>query len=414
MTRALWLLLLVSLGLSLAALAWADGTCPPVWEAEYGGHTYTGGSPSDVAGQVISAHNSSVDTMGISYETWTLGSCDSVSGSCTKTTTINAGAAAPTLCMDNPDACSTSGPDAFLTATSHIPDSCESNPCTAKAGMKKSLWTYPGESSSDQIQTSDGCAAKVKSRVCYGDDGSGLGAYCVSTYEYTGDEADSGDDPEAGTAGDCASGPKGTLCVKPDKPPNGDCYSLNGETVCFEIPPSPPSGCAATASGGVVCFEDAPVQPDNGTPGMPAVPAAQVSTPKVGGGTNNYNWYSASQVSNSSVSVITNGSGGGGSGGSLDDLEEPDLGDAPSFGESLATYWDAVKAAPIVAALDGLGASLPAGACPSWSTTVSAYGRAFDIDFAGMCTLWDSISSVVSAVMLVGWAFLGIKIVMSA
>jgi hypothetical protein len=180
--------------------------------------------------------------------------------------------------------------------------------------------------------------------------------------------------------------------------------------------------------------------PDNGDTQdpQPAVPDLVVS-----GGGKEVSFYSSSTVESSTTNIVTN-SGNAGSGGGLGVGGEsgesgggdgcagedcgaeaeagatvgteamPELGEVDSYADSLGTYWNAIKAAPILAAIADIGGSVPEGSCPAWSTHVDAGVTEFDVDFTGICDLWDDVAPVLSAVMLALYGLGGVLILLKA
>ncbi len=160
----------------------------------------------------------------------------------------------------------------------------------------------------------------------------------------------------------------------------------------------------------------------------------------MGMGSQTFNFYTSTQVSSSTagVTAVSNpdgldpggagdapqpvtvvggalSGGGGGGGESLDDLEGPDMGDVCEVGDCAQGFWDRVSGSPIVSAVAGIGTGMSGGTCPAWEATIDAgvFGT-YDLDFSFICGLWDDIAPVISAVMLAAWAFVGMRILMSA
>lgn len=400
--RLAWLLLLTS---ALAVVGIGRAAEDECYIYTYG--MWTAGTPSGVLSQFIAWSNEqSAPTETSTGTQYTAGTCTGLVCSYT------------TACVDAtefPGSCGGPGSGAGSITVTQVPGPCPEE-CTAKAGKKKSFWLEPDQAHTDERSDGENCGMEFKSRTCYAAE-EGLRAMCIISYEYTGALAGEGADPENGKQGDCASGPGGTLCKEEDGADGDDgeeCVSLNGDTICFEPQPDPPSGCIAMESGGVLCVDDASVKPDNGTEGVDATPTAVTDA---GGKT--FNWYSSSVVNNSTTTVVTTnnhggGGGGGGGGTNLDNLKGGTMAEVQSFGELLQAFYTSVDGSPLVTAVKGVSSSFPTGSCPSWSTSVNAGVTAFEMDFGFICTMWDSISGVISAVMLAAWAWLAIRILMSA
>lgn len=240
----------------------------------------------------------------------------------------------------------------------------------------------------------------------------------------------------------------GAICKDPGDGSGSNCGIYNGDRVCVDS--APPGGCVGYTSGGVACKgadngstpPATPPAPNNGTPGTPATPDATVTSTR-GGGTIHY--YGPGTVSGSSeepetgpatpsggyrpIGPGTGGSDGGSSGGGDGDGEGdgggectgpscdadvPDLDDIGTVSEAFGSFWGSLNEVPLVEAATGLGASLGSGACPDWSTSIAVYGETWDVDFSGICTTWDSVSAVLSIVMLVFWGFIAFRILFSA
>lgn len=253
---------------------------------------------------------------------------------------------------------------------------------------------------------------------------------------YTGNTCAAG--PTAGeTAAQCLSGAAGTTCAVAAANAGGkNCGTFNGDEVCVQS--IPPGTCQSYASGGVACtaasgtMVPSPPGPNNGTAGTAATPTGSVTN-----NTNTTNYYSSSVVNNSSSVVATNpggsnagngatgatgstGSGNGPSAGNGDcgasgvdcgsDGSTPTLPDEPTVLETAQSYYGALGAVPIVAAVSGIGASIPAGSCPT--ATYSVFGREFTMD--AQCALWDSIAPILELIMLAVYTLIGVRILMSA
>lgn len=252
----------------------------------------------------------------------------------------------------------------------------------------------------------------------------------------------------------------GTIaCIDPEAPPGQGCGYFNADYVCTGHVPD--DKCVEFASGGVACVADSPDVPKQADGTTPAVPVGSVSA-----GDQTVNYYDPQTVADSPTPVATSpgqggsangapgrdGSGsssGGGSGGATtvncaegvtpcvnngtinnggaggddgdndedgvceegEDCNNPELGEVCTFGDCAATFYNRIKAAPLVAGVLSAGAAMPAGSCPNWSLA------AFESDYslsAPMCEIWDQISPLLSAVFLVIWGWVATRIVLSA
>lgn len=220
-----------------------------------------------------------------------------------------------------------------------------------------------------------------------------------------------------------------TVCVNPTG--GGQCGDLNGEFVCLKS--TPPGGCQVFASGAKVCDSTAgtPPVPDNGTKGQPATPTTQIGQSVNGGSATTYNYYSSSTVSGSSATGNgtspttqagqgTSGSGSGASAANGDcgatgvncagDSTVPTLPTQQTIAQSTSDYVGSLSSVPIVASVSNIASAIPSGTCPT--ATLSVFGHSYQLD--EQCTLYNSISAVLSAVFLAMWALLGVRILMSA
>jgi hypothetical protein len=73
-------------------------------------------------------------------------------------------------------------------------------------------------------------------------------------------------------------------------------------------------------------------------------------------------------------------------------------------------YMSAINGAPIVQAFGNLSASMPTGSCPA--PTMALFGKTFVMD--AHCTLFNSLSGTIGAIMMVVYLVLGARILMSA
>lgn len=107
------------------------------------------------------------------------------------------------------------------------------------------------------------------------------------------------------------------------------------------------------------------------------------------------------------------GSGGntGGQGGESD-VPSHTTSTAHTFGEAASNFATGIKDTPVARAIGGMSSIFPSGsgACPTPGFDV--FGRHFVIDFH--CTLFALVASTLSALMMVVWTFLGLRIIASA
>jgi hypothetical protein len=199
-----------------------------------------------------------------------------------------------------------------------------------------------------------------------------------------------------------------------------------------------PNGCIQTSSGAQTCVTGtAPkptgTAPNNGTPNQAATPSATISTNNTSTNvTTTYNVYNSTVVSNSSNSSASSDTGSGSSsssGGGLGSssssasstsssetctgdcsLVTANDGQAPTFGESLQSMSDTISSVPIIASVSNISASIPAGQC--YAPTFNLFGHSITMNMH--CTIYSSISSVLSAIFLAMWSFAGLRIIMSA
>jgi hypothetical protein len=179
--------------------------------------------------------------------------------------------------------------------------------------------------------------------------------------------------------------------------------------------------------------------PDNGTPGQPAPPDQVITTTNTNNVTNTYNYYNTGTVGGSArppgtsgdnpydghddgSGTVGNGDGDGAGGGGDTSCPDgatcdgtlPDAGtfeDVCTFGECAQTFYSRVQAAPMVSAVLGAGAAFPSGSCPTW--TLHAFDRDYSLS-APMCQIWDQVSSLLSGIFLIIWAWVASRIVLSA
>lgn len=212
----------------------------------------------------------------------------------------------------------------------------------------------------------------------------------------------------------------GSLCVSKEVASE---VTVSGEAV--DVAAVPEGGCTLLNNGGALCEASATDVPT--VSGSPATPTAQLSHTdeplgETEGDSDTVNYYNSNVVSSSETTVVGGGNsyelgggGGGGEGGSVDDLEGGDMETLDGIGDTAGGFWDRVEGSPLVSAVSGLSGSLAGGTCPAWQTTVEAgaFGT-YDIDFGFMCAMWEDIAPIIAAVMLAGWALVGIRIIMSA
>lgn len=313
---------------------------------------------------------------------------------------------------------------------------CKSkNPCQDKAGQEAFVG---GGSPAGANTCSGGCEVATSQPAMTIHAGSPSGGGYVFDSTYTGNACQSG---EANTQpGQCTATGGVTACAQsPGSTGGKNCGTFNGDQVCVQS--IPPGTCQSFASGGVACTASAsgvssPPDPNNGTAGTPAAPTGSVAAPVgSGGATVTTNYYSSSVVSGSSAGVVSNpgggnvgnggaaGSTGGGSGPSAangdcgasgvncgGDGTTPQLPTEPTMQQAAQTYYGALASVPVVAAVGGIAAAVPDGECPT--ATFSVFGRDYTLDV--QCQLWAQIQGVLSAVMLVFWTLIGVRVLMSA
>lgn len=286
---------------------------------------------------------------------------------------------------------------------------------------KESRYTVRGLRPAEYCDTSRHCKVKSGSGLCLGEGTD----KCVQQITVTTESCDA-----QAPAGDAAHEP-GEKCVegggvvvcKNDS--DNSCQYVNDEYVCTN--PLGDDKCVRTPNGALFCVASAgmPPAPDDGTPGVPADPDAQVHTTDGGGGGNTYNYYNNTTVNNSSRpsgegsnpdgSGVTPGSGDGegegeGEGGDPGAVGLPELEEGQSVGSTAGGFFAEASQAPIVAALSGLGASVPGGSCPTYA--VEIFDHSYSVN--PMCDYWEDFAGILSAVMLVGWGLLAARILFTA
>lgn len=244
--------------------------------------------------------------------------------------------------------------------------------------------------------------------------------------------------PTVNSGSDCQRSSDGvTACSDANNNARG-CGYYNSDYICASGQTA--NSCTSTASGGMFCItasgsSTAPAgTPDNGTSGTPATPSVTGTY-----NTQTWNYYSSTTVSTSTTYDTDSGGTTGAQGGTAGNLAPGGYSDGSgsgtgtdggtestctddcefsaaeneevcTFGTCLNDYYERISEAPLIAAVSGIGASLPSGVCPEGS--VSLFGETITLDI--QCTLWDDIAPVLSAVFLACWAFAGLRIIMSA
>lgn len=223
--------------------------------------------------------------------------------------------------------------------------------------------------------------------------------------------------------GDCDRVNGALVCLDTDT----RCSSVDGDIVCPDEVPD--EACVGFSSGGVACDSaaDTPPAPDNGTPGTPATPVVQVVT-----NTSTVNYYSSTTVNGASSPPTTGPPRGGDAGGSDADGEGDGEGEGEGngcpdddcsgvgpvldtevceFGECAQEFLSRVQGSPLLSSVSSAGSSVPTGSCPS--INISMFGETMSLS-QPMCDLWTDISSILSALMLIVYAWMGTRIVLSA
>lgn len=298
------------------------------------------------------------------------------------------------------------------------------DPCDAYEGKKvtyaQQFAALPEMGTNFNIPVAGGCGANMSAASsCSANSG---GYFCMVTYTYTGDAPEASPTSPAGSAAECAyvAGEK-NCAITTDETLAQTCGVLSGERVCFPADPTsdpdgqPPSGsCWSTPAGGALCAADADVEDSEGDPVSPT------SVIVTNNSTSNY--YSSSTLQSSGGTAVVTGTGTMGGESTTDPncegvdcLTGGDMDTPAGSGEIADGIYDRIGGAPIIAAVSGLSGSLSGGSCPSWSSSINAgaFGT-FALDFSFICTMWDDIASIIAAVMLAGWAFLALRILMSA
>lgn len=258
---------------------------------------------------------------------------------------------------------------------------------------------------------------------------SGLAGY-IGSYKSAGtacSQVSTGPNTQA-SENDCKATSTDVYCMVKNQS-GENCGQVNGEWFCAKS--TKPGACTSTESGGAVCGSnrtdgktETPPGPDSGTAGDPATPTVSVKDDATGRVTNYYNSStvngstSGSSSSSSSGGSSSSSSSGGSSSSSSSsatctgdcEFDAPENEAVGTVAETGNGFVARLYNAPIVAAVSSISTSLPAGVCPQG--TVSLFGTSITMDMH--CTLMADISSVISAVMLACWCFLGLRILMTA
>jgi hypothetical protein len=229
----------------------------------------------------------------------------------------------------------------------------------------------------------------------------------------------------SGTDESCGSASGNIACIK-DPPLKA--AEVNGDNV---TPSQVPAGsCVGYESGAMACRSTAaaPPAPDNGTPGTPAAPDAQVSSNGI-----TVNYYTNTTVNNSTgdpASSPPSGSGnpigtpGGGDGGDGEDTSCPEgatcdgtlpgggeFEEVCTFQECTETLLNRIQASPLVSSVSSVASSWPEGSCPDWSFELWGEDMSFS---TSLCTFWEGIGAVLGGIMLIVFGWLGTRVVLSA
>lgn len=319
---------------------------------------------------------------------------------------------------------------------------CPAPQCdTSQAGQ--TFWVANGEGA--QI-CMDGCVADFVSSW-------GGENHWNAAYRKRAEQCEGSEDPWEGES------PVGEKCYEDGEwefcqstPNQSNCGFLNGEFVCLGKVED--DGCAVTASGVRACGSNAPTPPvpDNGTPGVPAEPDAQIVINQ--GDT--INIYSTTTVGASSRPVNPSGDNpydgyddgdgvGGAAGGAAgqglmcdpssdtgcDSDGEAGEGDDPragwqcwADGEGLAdavagcfsaasqSAWDSLMSnSELLSTAVAAASAWPSSSgCPSAS--FSLLGETFDA-WAVPCELLEDVEGVLGTLFLLLWSFVGLRILLS-
>ncbi len=244
---------------------------------------------------------------------------------------------------------------------------------------------------------------------------------------------------------------------QPDTPAvGGSCGQVNGQNVC--VNPVANNTCTSTPSGMGVCTFPAglglssPPTPDDGSPGVPAPPAAQLCDPTTytctyvyttnqettstykgsssgGSSSSSSGGHSSSSSSGGSGSSGGSSSGSGSSGGSGGcsssgstggsssggcSSGSPFTGAGPgsvaSFSDSLSSFESTISASPIAGAVAGVSAAVPTGGSLP-SATFNIFNQTFTLAIPSSLI---SLLPVLSGLMLCMWALVAIFIFLKA
>lgn len=310
------------------------------------------------------------------------------------------------------------------------PPGCD--PIEGQAGTKFTAGDWRDIASTPNDFCHEATSCKIKMRQA-----TQIGGASVWTMEYTAEDCTPGaeegpEDIDHVDGESCTPVGDGEYCASPSG--EGNCGYLNDKFVCLDSVPD--KGCKYMSDGAGVCDAEAgtPPKPDSGTPGTPATADDEIETetrdsagnpPSGGGGCGaGCDYYDPDTVAASERDPTdTGGSGGGGDnvGGvgepdpdeeESEELTPPELGQPDcEIGECAGAFYNRVAAAPIVASISGVGASIPGGTCPSY--TLEMFGEEYSLS-EPMCEIWDTLSAILSALFLAIYAWVATRIVLSA
>jgi hypothetical protein len=367
------------------------------------------------------------------------GSAQNQQASCKQHTTMTS---TDGYCQISSTICTPDDVDPFVTI-GVVAITCPPTACAASSGKTFAAQTSDGvHAAGTSLCGSDGCSYHAAATSTFRHIAFGVGTAGAGDFQnVTGDGSSCtpatsapnlGQQQDTGVPSTTCASAGGNISCMTQNATGKNCGTYNGYQVC--VADIPPGKCVSYASGGVACTEAAgataattPPSPNSGTSGVPATPQETVTNPS---GTTNY--YNSTTVSHSTTATTTTGnpvppvSGSGAPGaGTAPSAENgdcaatgtcasgatvPTLPTVPTIQSATQTYISAIQGAPIVAALASLSGSVPSGTCPAPSIVLWAH--TFTLD--AQCTLWDSIASVVSAIMLAAWVIMGVRILMSA
>jgi hypothetical protein len=94
----------------------------------------------------------------------------------------------------------------------------------------------------------------------------------------------------------------------------------------------------------------------------------------------------------------------------------PSLSRSDTIQSNVQTYWNAVAAAPIVAAFGSISGSWPTATCPTETFSIAMFHGSPTFDaMAPVCTVWGgTVAPTLSLVFLALWAVQGIRVILSA